>query len=211
MYSVEGEFEQRELKVAIAAFTHRQPSPLLSHAADCCLIAKEWFLAMDRGLRVGDSEREPPRWLREYFEWGPSRWPLYWCEATQRDVLDCGGLAALARESFIARGIPALPTQLIRLHSKEDSSQWEAVWSKEGLRADWIHEPYIYHEAVAVVRRETLHVWDPSGSFWIDPELRLGYTCTVAIRVISTSSEVPNSFLWGRYHLFANSWKSVLD
>jgi hypothetical protein len=209
MYSVKDEFKEQALKTAMDVFAHRQPSSILDHGRGCCLIGKEWFLAMDRGLNGNSTE--PPKWLRERFAWGPSRWPLYWCEAVQRDILDCGGLAALAREGFMARGIVALATQLIRFHSPEDSGQWHVRWSNEGLAADWIHGQFIYHEAVAVVKKKTIQLWDPSENFWIDPELQLGYTGTVAIRIISASLEVPSILQWGEYQLLVNSWKSIFD
>lgn len=211
MHSVRDNFKQQDLEAAIAAFAYRQPSSLLDHRRDCCLIAKEWFLAMDRGLRRNGSVTEVPGWLREHFEWGPARWPLHWCEAIQRDVLDCGGLAAFARESFKAQGVIALPTHLIRLYSEEDAAHWKAEWQNKGYSADWICGAYIYHEAAGVVQGKTIQVWEPTENLWLDPELRLGYTGTVAIRVIAMSPKLPHILEWGRYHLLVNSWKSILD
>jgi hypothetical protein len=129
----------------------------------------------------------------------------------QSDVLDCGGFAALARESFKAQGVVALPTQLIRLYSDEGSAQWKAGWENKGHPADWIYGACIYHEAVAIVQGKTVQVWDPVENFWIDPELCPGYAGTVAIRVIATLPELPCVLEWGRYHILVDSWRSILD
>ncbi len=210
MYSARDNSKQQDIEDAIVEFTCRQPSSFLyHHARDCCLVAKEWFLAMDKELRRGDSETEAPGWIREHFRWGPSQWPLNWCEVVQRSVLDCGGLAILARESFTARGIVVLPAQVIRLHSQEDCEQWKIGWQNKGCPADWIHTPYVYHEAVAVVRGESVQLWDPSENSWIEPDLQPGYASTVAIRVIATASGSNRVLVWGKYRLLINSWKSA--
>lgn len=199
------------LKAAMAAFANKQPTLLLDHGRDCCVSAREWFLAMDKSSRRNSTGLETPVWLREQFEWGPSRWPLYWCEAMQRESLDCGVLAALARASFEGQVIVALPAQLVQLLAENDCKQWKTRWENENCSVDWICGSYVYHEVVAVVWGDNIRIWNPTKSSWVDPELRLAYASTVAVCVRTVRPESPRVFEWGDLCVPVNSWLSILD
>ncbi|MDP8916647.1 MAG: hypothetical protein M3M95_05515, partial [Pseudomonadota bacterium] len=55
-------------------------SALSHHGGACCDIAREWVLATDFS-QLGDAAAlTGPRWLRQKYPWGPSPWPMHWCE-----------------------------------------------------------------------------------------------------------------------------------
>ena len=74
-------------------WTSQLPSHISSHrGGDCCSLALSWL----RGMAASHADDRTGRWVRDHGQWGPSRWPLHWCEAAREEVLDCGALAALA-------------------------------------------------------------------------------------------------------------------
>jgi len=198
-----------DLVAALAAFDAKKPTVLLDHGRNCCKVARDWFGALDRSMRGSEDGTGAPAWLRMRFEWGPSTWPTYWCEAIERRVSDCGTLAALARESFCRRGVAAFPAQVVRLFSDSDRKQWERAWQKACCCTDWIHGAYVYHEAVAVIRSGIVRVWDPTEVAWVEPELQACYAGVVAIRIIATSSQSTRELAWGRHRLTINTWAQL--
>jgi hypothetical protein len=202
---------QLELRTAIAAFASNRPALLQEHDHECCLTAKKWFLAMDSASRMGNGALEPPTWLRERYQWGPSLWPIYWCEAVRSRVLDCAALAFLARESYKARGVPVLPALLVRRYSEQDAQQWRALWRAASCYTNWILRRCVYHEAVMVLEGEEGHLWDPSDGHWLDPELSLGYAGVVAMQVVGAQPGGPEVVRWGTHDLVVNTWASLLD
>lgn len=201
--------DSQSLDAAIAAFNHKMPTTIHDHGRECCLCAKEWLLAMDRSFRRSQGQIEPPIWLREHFKWGPSPSVLYWCELVQRASLDDSMLAALNRECFRARGVAALPAQMINYYSEQEIEQWATKWANEVCHTDWIHGSYTYSEAAAVIRGETIQIWNPRENFWFDPELQFAYAKTVAMRIVATSTGLPSVLQWGKYCLTLNSWQSA--
>ena len=60
------------------------PASYISHhGAPCCDIAREWITGMDFSQLNAGHPLTGPRWLRKHFKWGPSKWPMHWCEAVQ--------------------------------------------------------------------------------------------------------------------------------
>lgn len=205
-----GEQSAQNMKEAIAAFAHKQPTSLLHHQEGrCCALATKWLFAMDRALTPNDAVAAPPFWLRESFQWGPCTWPLHWCQAIEMESLDCGTLSALARESLKARGIPALPAQVIQTYTWRDVSHWKSRWSAAHCPTDWIHDTYVYHETVAMINKGKLRIWDPTRHYWLDPALKPGYGRVVAVRIVATESVYPGAVGWGGYSLPFNSWYTI--
>jgi hypothetical protein len=197
---------------AIDRWSSSTPSSFSDHEADCCRRAKAWFGAMDISRRPADRPFAPPQWLRERYEWGPIRWPLYWCNAAISDQLDCGALAFLAKELLSMRGIPALAVQLIQQFSQDAVRHWESTWNSKGISAYWVAEDLVYHEACAVLRHdETIAIWDPTDNCWISPNGLSGYASTIAIRIFDFSDYAdPSKMLrWGIHRVKVNAWTEL--
>lgn len=180
-----------------------RPSQLSFHDDKCCAMARAWFLNMDRWPYAGNPAL--PAWIRERYEWGPSSWPLYWCEAIKREKLDCGALSALALAAFAERGVQAYPCQIIRKYDRRTIEQWRAAWGREGCLADWAVGEYAYHEVCAIVRGRRLEVWDPSCNERVSANDNPGYGSAVALRVRGAEDR-SESFMWGSQVVPLNRW-----
>jgi hypothetical protein len=178
-------------------------SRISHHGEACCATARAWFLAMDQAYY--SQNHALPSWLRQHHEWGPSRWPLYWCEAVEKRKLDCGALTALALEAFAERGRTAFPCQLIRKYDQRTVEQWRQAWEKAGCLCSWVAGEYAYHEACAILTDNRVEIWDPSGNIMVRPESVIGYESTVALR-LRTASESSESVVWGYLNLPLNMW-----
>jgi len=181
-------------------------SQLVHHFQDCCRTAKTWFLAVDKSLSPYGSPYSPPLWIRFRYEWGPSPWPLHWCDAVSSDKLDCGALADLSRHALAARGSTILPCQLIRRFNYDAISHWRRLWLKSGCSPDWAQDEYAYHEACALVIRDHVRIWDPTDSKWIEPYCK-GYGSTVAAKlVVMDNCKCPPELRWKTQKFPVNEW-----
>lgn len=180
------------------------PSIINRHSALCCSEAREWFLSMDRACQV--QNRTVPAWLKQHFEWGPSGWPLYWCEAMEAKKLDCGALTALALEALTARKTHAAVCKTIRKFDARSVAQWRRVWGRAGFGADWAAGEYAYHETCAILSGGRVVVWDPSEGTVVIPDMLAGYGSTVAIKVQGAG---PASLPWGHLHIPMNQWVTL--
>jgi hypothetical protein len=183
-------------------------SSLSHHAARCCDVAREWVLATDYSQLDGGALLTGPRWLRHRYTWGPSRWPLHWCEAVERKTLDCGALAALSREVFAARGLTAFPAQFVQQYNSDAALHWQKRWDGDEASTHWVTEELIYHEGCAVVVSEReIKLWDASAGWWIGARQRGGYGALVALRVFAPGTGA--SFKWGAHEIDANRWQRI--
>ncbi|HEX8232156.1 MAG TPA: hypothetical protein VF559_02255 [Caulobacteraceae bacterium] len=182
-------------------------STLSHHGRACCEIAREWVLAMDYSQLADASPLSGPRWVRQRYPWGPSAWPLHWCEAVERKRLDCGAHAAISHQIFAARGVESYPAQFVQQYSHEATSHWGLKWGEEEVTAAWIDGDVIYHEGCAVrAGPDEVKLWDASAGWWIDPEQRGGYGALLSVRVRAPDEE---TFAWGRRTLRANIWHNL--
>ncbi len=154
-------------------------SQLFSHDAICCRSAKAWFTSVAGAFAFQNPG--PPGWIRERWDWGPTQWPLSWCEAVRADKLDCGALAALARHAFRAYGMKNYAAQLIQRFDNDAVANWQTTWEQENADAGWIRGNLAYHEAVLVERPDGFQIWDPTDNTWMDHQSR-GYGEIMAIR-----------------------------
>ena len=187
-------------------------SCLSHHGAACCEVAREWVLAMDFAQLNGADLSSGPRWLRAKYKWGPSPWPMHWCEAVRRKVIDCGAHAALSREAFSARGLVAFPAQLVQRYSEDATGQWQSSWSEEQASCHWLDGEHIYHEVAAVlVADNEVKIWDGSAGSWVDPrQPGGGYGSVVAVRIFADPQFVtPEGFAWGERRIPANAWNQL--
>jgi hypothetical protein len=179
----------------------------LHHGQTCCDIAREWVLANDYS-QLGDAPLlTGPRWLRQKYPWGPSPWPLHWCEAVEREKLDCGAHAAISNELFAARGVRSWPAQFVQQFTEDATRHWDHKWSEDGISAGWIDGDVIYHEGCAVaVEGEEIKLWDASAGWWIDPRQAGGYGALLAVRVFAPEG---GRFRWGEREIAANTWARI--
>jgi hypothetical protein len=186
-------------------------SQVAHHGEACCDIAREWIVAMDFAQLNGASTTTGPRWLREKYEWGPSRWPAHWCEIVGRKVIDCGAHSALAHEAFIARGLPAYRAQFIQRYSADALEQWRRKWTNDSVSDHWLGADVIYHEGNALLVSGELKLWDSSAGWWIETEQNGGYGSLKAVRIVSDPASAPGPVVlrWGRHSIRPDTWYDV--
>lgn len=215
MSLVEGKIEVNETDfadatAAIEKWQHFPNSVISHHQTECCQIAREWILSMDYSQLNAGNPLTGPRWLRLKFAWGPTRWPIYWCEAVEKKRLDCGALAALSHEIFTARGIRSYPAQFIQQYSEQSTNHWHRKWSEDEVSDHWLKEELIYHEGCAVeVRDREIKLWDPTAGWWVNPKQYGGYGGLLVVRVFDTQSASPTILNWGPNRIATNQWQRI--
>ena len=187
---------------------HWQPATVSHHGQACCEIVKEWIISTDQSSLNGGNELTGPRWLRQRFEWGPTRYPIHWCEIGKAKVLDCGVHAAMAHEVFLARGIRAFRAQMVQEYSEGAAEQWQLKWEDRDAITTWLDGGMIYHEGCAVVTYEgETKLWDPSAGWWVDPRTTSGYGSLRALRIFAAAAAEP--FRWDSHVVPANEWAII--
>ncbi|HEX8387860.1 MAG TPA: hypothetical protein VF636_02485 [Sphingomonas sp.] len=185
-------------------------SRISHHGAPCCDIAHEWLLAFDFAQLNGGDVLTGPRWMREHSAWGPSAWPIHWCEAVDARTVDCGVHAAMAHEAFVARGVPAFRAQFVQRYSADAAVSWRANWGEKSVSDHWIDGDAIYHEGNAVlVGADEVKLWDGSAGWWIDPRGHPGYGGLVALRIEADPACRTASFRWGGRPVAPNEWTAI--
>jgi len=199
-----------DLDAGIATWQNSPASKIAHHGAACCDISREWIIGTDFSQLHAGNALTGPRWLRKNFKWGPSKWPLHWCEAVREKTLDCGALAALSHELFLARGVRSFPAQFILQFNDVSTRHWRETWNAAGSCAPWLSEGLIYHEGCAVVvGEEEIKLWDATATWWINPKQFGGYAALLATRVFNAQSAAAKTFTWGPHRLVANTWQKV--
>ena len=191
-----------------ARWTDFPVSILSHHNQSCCHLAMEWLRSMDFAQLNGAALLSGPRWLRERYEWGPSAWPLHWCEAIDRDVIDCGAHAALANEVFAARGLTSFRAQFVQQYKEEAIGQWRRIWAEDGVSDHWLGNGFIYHEGNALLIGDgKVKLWDGSASCWINPTQSSGYGSLLAVRITPASDwDGPDRLQWGPTEIPLGQW-----
>jgi hypothetical protein len=186
-----------------SAFSH--------HGQACCETARQWVMAMDYAQLNGSGLTSGPRWLRARYKWGPSPWPMFWCDAVKRKTIDCGAHAALAREAFNARGLTAVPCQLVQKYSADATDQWRGAWQEEEVSCHWLDGDTIYHEVTAlIVDEDEVKIWDGSAGSWVNPRQDGGYSSVLAIRIFADPAVGGGDGLrWGERRLKPNIWNQM--
>jgi hypothetical protein len=199
-----------DINGAVERWEQFPASVISDHGQACCRIAREWMLSMDYSLLNAGNLLTGPRWLRQQYKWGPSSWPIYWCEAVAEKTLDCGALAALAQKIFNARGVACYRAQLIQQYSEEAAHHWNRNWQGGDATVHWIKEDLIYHEACAVVvGADEIKIWDPTASWWVNPKQFGGYGGVLLLRVFATQTQPPAHFNWGAHRIVPNQWQKI--
>lgn len=178
------------------------------HGGECCEAARLWLRNMDFAQLNGGDRASGPRWIRKQYDWGPSAWPLHWCEALDADVVDCGAHAALAQEAFEARGQTAYRAQFVQGYGKRAVDQWRIRWQAEGASDHWLGDGFIYHEGNAVLVGGALKLWDGSAGCWLNPMHTSGYGSVLAVRV-ATHGAHDGALRWGPHEIAPDTWQSL--
>ena len=195
---------------ALKAWEHWPASSISHHGEACCRVAREWVLATDYAQLGGESVLAGPRWLRHRYPWGPSRWPIHWCEAVRRKTLDCGALAALAHEVFLARGVRSFPAQLVQQFTEDATRDWQSRWAEDETPAEWIREGVIYHEGCAVLTSgQEIKVWDSTAAWWVNTRQFGGYHGVLAVRIFDAQAEPGTAYRWGAHTVIPNVWQRL--
>jgi hypothetical protein len=183
-------------------------SSLSHHGRACCNTARAWLVAMDFAQLNGGDVLGGPRWLGQKYNWGPSPWPMHWCDAVDRKVVDCGVQAAFAHEAFSARGVKTFRAQFIQQYSASATDEWRRKWREEKVSAHWIGDDLIYHEGNAVlVGNREVKLWDASAGSWINPRQSGGYGSLVAVRIFCEGDlDIGDTLRWGDHSISINEW-----
>jgi hypothetical protein len=184
-------------------------STISHHGAACCLIAREWVLSTDYSQLNAGNPLTGPRWIRQKYTWGPSTWPIHWCEAVEQKTLDCGALAAISQEVLVARGVGSYHAQFIQQYTEDAGRQWTKKWNTDAA-LHWVKEDLIYHEGCAVVVRDNeIRLWDPSAGWWINPKQSGGYGSMLALRIFAPHAAPDTEFVWGARRVVTNQWQKI--
>jgi hypothetical protein len=185
-------------------------SVIIHHDAACCEEARLWFLAYARSMEVGASSQfqvKAPAWLMGLFEWGPSKWPISWCEVVKEKKIDCGAFAALAREVFQAQGHEAYPAQALLSYNRICTEHWQDLW-KDKKSAEiketfpWVGDEIVYHEICVIERPDGKALfYDSTFGQWYLPETRVGFAALLAVR-----SECPRLLDWNGKSISCGEW-----
>jgi hypothetical protein len=195
---------------ATGRWEHFPASAILHHGKSCCRLAREWIFSTDYTQLNGEHPLSGPRWIRQKFKWGPSKWPLSWCEAVELKTLDCGALAAMSSEVFTARGVRSYTAQLVQRYNKDSARHWQKKWEGDEIPSHWISEELIYHEGCAVVARDNqIKLWDPSAGWWVNARQSGGYGGVLALRVFAPQTDSPADFNWGAHRIVPNQWQEI--
>lgn len=189
---------------------HFPNSHISHHGQACCDIAHEWLLAFDFAQLNGGDILSGPRWIREHSAWGPSAWPIHWCETVDAKIVDCGVHAALAHEAFTARGVRAFRAQFVQRYSADSAASWRQKWGKEQVSDHWIEGDAIYHEGNAVlVGGDEVKLWDGSAGWWINPRGDGGYGSLAAVRIETDLDGFADGFRWGERRIKLGRWVAI--
>lgn len=179
----------------------------LAHHGVCCDRARGWIAAMARShdfAATDGLDYTAPRWLTRRWRWGPTRWPIAWCEAVRTEAIDCGVFAAFAVEIFRAKGLDAYHGQVLRNWPEESTAHWRQKWAAMPEAFNWIGTKVIYHEVCIVRFGPEARIYDPTYGCWLEPYLQVGHGAHIAVR-----GELPEAMSWGSHRLVNGQWTEI--
>ncbi|NUT48023.1 MAG: hypothetical protein HOV94_12045 [Saccharothrix sp.] len=141
------------------------PSTLVAHPGCAgCLDARVWALAVDRAdpTPALDGDLGLGRLFR-HFRWGPSAWPVAWCDLPRAGVVDCGVFADVSAVVLAARGVECTRLQLVEAAEPAQTALWRARWARAACPDAWIlSDRAVYHEALVVRTDAGELLFDPT-------------------------------------------------
>lgn len=189
-------------------------STIMHHDADCCDRARLWFMSMARSMECraeSQYQLKTPVWLFDKYEWGPTPWPISWCELVKEKYIDCGAFSALTREIFKAQGHAVHPAIGLFSFGENCTSHWKEYWNKklpqkkEGQFFPWIGNKIVYHEVCLLEQPDgSARIFDSTFGIWYEPHKREGHGALLAVR-----SECPRVLSWGDKSMVCGEWVSL--
>jgi hypothetical protein len=188
-------------------------SEIIHHDSHCCEEAKLWFMAYAQSMQIGSLSQfqlNAPFWLIDLFKWGPSKWPISWCEVVREKVVDCGVFSALAREVFKAQGHEVHPAQALLSYNKTCTNHWKELWKagfEDGKKKSfpWIGDEIVYHEILVLEKDDgSGRFYDSTFGQWYEPGARTGFGALLAVR-----SECPRILQWGNKQISCGEWSDL--
>jgi hypothetical protein len=189
-------------------------STILHHDKNCCEEARLWFLSYARSMEGWTSAQfrmKPPTWLSQLCTWGPSPWPISWCQVFKEKTVDCGVFAALAREIFTAQGFTAHPAQALLTYNENCTEHWKDLWKSGSGKAakqrdsdffPWVGNLIVYHEVCVLEMPDgKAKIYDSTFGNWLEPQKRAGFAALLSVR-----SECPRLLKWGDKILSYGEW-----
>lgn len=148
------------------------------HDEPCCVEARQLILAaLQQYPDVGSQLAAIPA----TFRWGPTRWPVHWCELLEPEelVADCGVHAQLAAELLWAAGVPFRRGRAAIRAGETSVAHWQATWAEGDASCAWLGDDVVHHEVVKVGDRW----WDATEARWFTgPGAALVAGIVVAVR-----------------------------
>ena len=195
-------------------WTEHPSSVILHHDCACCEEAKLWFLAYARSMEMWSLSQfhlNAPTWLSQLFTWGPSQWPIFWCEVVKEKIVDCGVFSALCREIFRAQGYEVHPAQALLNYNETCTDHWKDLWKKRTDLAKkkeifpWIGSRIVYHElCVLEMPNNTAKFYDSTFGIWYEPHPRVGFAALLALR-----AECPRILNWNNKSIGCGEWIDI--
>ena len=173
----------------------------IDHGTSCCAAARRWLSAI-HAAGGATAALSGLGWISDMYPWGPSQWPMSWCNLVEQQKLDCGAHSAVAREVVRVSGVELLGVQLLLWAGASDIAHWGATWREEGVAPTWLFDAIYYHEAVGLAG-ESLVVLDTTRNARVAPDAGPGNGSVAAIRVSGGDAEPVR---WGRYDLAVGQW-----
>lgn len=148
------------------------------HDGPCCAEARQLILAkLQQYPDLGSQLAAIPA----TFRWGPTRWPVRWCEllAPNELVADCGVHAQLASELLWLAGVPHTRGRAAIRAGATSVAHWSATWGEADASDAWLGDDVVHHEVVKVGDRW----WDATEARWFSgPGAALVAGIVVAVR-----------------------------
>jgi hypothetical protein len=97
--------------------------------------------------------------------WGPSKWPVYWCElASSEDWSgDCGVHADLAGAVLDVFDVPHTRGRAAIRPTNMATTHWRTAWKEADCDDTWIGRTLVHHEVLRIGDRW----WDPTEACWL--------------------------------------------
>lgn len=182
------------------------PSSELSHCGACCDQAKDWLVMMARSYDFSitdQSDHALPSWLISVYKWGPTQWPISWCQAVTKEEIDCGVFAAFTYHILKAKGCETYRAQVLLNFDATFYRHMNTRWSDIAKKIDWIGDGKFYHEVCAIVSNGALGIYDPTDAVMLSPEFNRGHGSVAAVNV-----ESGRMYSWGQYQVGQSVWTS---
>ena len=149
------------------------------HSGTCCAAARQLIVAkLQQYADIGSQLAAIPA----TFRWGPTRWPVHWCELLEPKelVADCGVHAQLAAELLWAAGVEFRRGRAAIQAGVRSVAHWTATWSDADASCAWLGDDVVHHEVLEVGDRW----WDATEARWFSgPGAALVAGIVVGVRV----------------------------